>query len=166
MRLIKTIVLLSLCFLVESTVWAFDEYEDFPQPQPEHKQELSYYVESYCKEKGRAFARIQNNHVVDCMTAETLWKVDYADNWPQALAQALALPIYDDYRGDDKFAPISGVVLVQEDSDDFKKMVELRQLVQHYKLPVHLDTLENYAKSSVEEPKKTKFFKNFQFDFK
>ncbi len=128
--------------------------------EPTHKQELNVYIESFCKNRGRSYVRIQNSLVVDCLSSDTLWKVEYADNWPQALVKAMAYPIYDDYRGEDQYAPKPGVALVHEDADDYRNMVELKQLVQHYKLPLKVEAIENYSPAPTSLPTKT--IKNFQ----
>ncbi|MDJ0625717.1 MAG: hypothetical protein QNJ31_05045 [Candidatus Caenarcaniphilales bacterium] len=132
-------------------------------PEPEHKEEINFYINKFCARKGRTFVRIQNSITVDCMTPRVLWKVGYADDWSQSFTEALRYPIYDDYRGDEEFAPISGVVLVQEDVDDYKNMLQLKQLVRHYKLPVKLEVIENYGVPRYERPR-SKIIKNFQIE--
>jgi len=164
-KALKTLIFFLSIFTVALDSKAFYEDDDLPPVVPEHKQDLNYYTERFCKHKGRSHVRIQNNHVVDCMTADTLWKVEYADNWPHALTEALTLPIYDDYFGDEQFAPSAGVVLVQEDSDDFKNMLQLRQLVNYHKLPVKLDVIKNYAEAPQPTVTKPKFLRNLQIDF-
>jgi hypothetical protein len=165
--------LLLMVFMVLLTTksLAFPQfYEDEEiTPAIEHKQDLSVYVDQFCRSRGRSFVRVQNNIVIDCLTSDSLWKVDYADNWPNALVQAMAYSIYDDYRGDEKYAPNPAIVLVQEDADDYKNMVQLKQLVTHYKLPIKLDVIENYASpsnasSTISSPA-SRVIKNFQIDF-
>jgi hypothetical protein len=158
LRVLPIIFLLALS--VHSAKADFDEFEPV---LPEHKQELTSYISSFCQGKGKPNARIQNNIVVDCMTSEALWKVEYADNWPQALVKAMSYAIYDDFRGDEENAPKPGVVLVQEDADDYKNMVQLNQIVQHFKLPVKLKVLENYG--AVAPTSSRANIKNFQIDF-
>ena len=131
-----------------------------------HKEEINYYIEKFCRKKGRSYARIQKNIIVDCMSGNTLWKIDYADNWRQAFTDALTYKIYDDYRGDDdESAPKPGVVLVQEDSDDYKNMLELKEIVKFYNLPINLDVIENYAIQPASQPNNRipRFLKNVQF---
>lgn len=125
----------------------------------EHKQDLSIYINKFCKGKGRSYVRIQNNLIVDCLTANTLWKIDYADNWQAAMINALFYGIYDDYLGDEEYAPKPGVVLVQEDSDDYRSMVQLKQIVNHYKLPINLNIIENYASNPASDNR------NMQIEF-
>lgn len=143
----------------------YSEAEEAPPP-PEHKEEISYYIEKFCHNKGRANVRIQNGIIVDCMTANTLWKIDYADNWPNSLVKSLAYPIYDDYRGEEEFAPKPGIALIQEDSDDYKNMIQLQQLVKYHNLPISLDTIENYAtaKAKPNVNEKIHSIKNFLID--
>ncbi len=141
-----------------------EDHEVYP-PEVFHKEEINYYVEKFCKTKGRPYARIQKNIIVDCMSANTLWKIDYADNWRQAFTDALTYQIYDDYRGDDEeAAPKPGVVLVQEDSDDYKNMLELKEIIKFYNLPVQVDVIENYASKPSTQPisKIPRFLKNVQ----
>ncbi len=111
----------------------------------QHKQDLSIYINKFCRQRGRSYVRIQNNIVVDCLTADTLWKIDYADNWHLALVNALFYGIYDNYLGDAEYAPKPGIVLIQEDSDDYRNMVQLKQIVDHYKFPLNLNIIENYS---------------------
>jgi hypothetical protein len=146
---------------------AFSYEDELPLSEPEHKLDLATYTERFCRSRGKPRVRVQGNVVVDCLTNETLWKIDYADNWQSALVQSLKYAIYDDYRGEPEYAPTPGVVLIQEDSDDFKNSLELQQIVKHYQLPVKIEVIENYASASTNSPAqkiKSKFLKNFDID--
>jgi|694.fasta_scaffold09788_7 hypothetical protein len=145
----------------------YSDYQTIPyeeEQEPTHKQTLENYTNDFCKNRGKTRARIQSGKIVDCLTSEVLWKVEYADNWPLALVKSMAYPIYDDYRGEEEFAPKAGIALIQEDSDDYKNMIELKQLVEHYKLPVKLHVIENYGEIPVKESATGSLFKNLRLD--
>ena len=114
----------------------------------DEKQNTNIYINKYCSDRGNAFARIQKNIIVDCLTDKVLWKISFAEDWQSAMTDALTYKIYDDYRGEPEYAPDPGVILVQTDVNDYKYMVKLQQLVKFYKLPLKLDTIEDYGYSS------------------
>jgi len=53
--------------------------------------------------------------------------------------------IYDDYRGEPRYKPKSGVVLVKESPLDYKYLVKLKQIIDHYRLPVEIDSIDRYS---------------------
>jgi hypothetical protein len=132
----------SLAFEIPELV-KVTEAED--SPNAAHKETLEHYTKKFCQQRGRANYQIQNKIVVDCLTSNTLWKIEYADNWQKAMAEALTYAIYDDYQGDEEKAPQAGVVLIHEDSDDYKNMLKLKQLVEFHNLPIRLEKVENFT---------------------
>gem|GEM_PF-3239945 len=112
------------------------------------QKEIGAYIDKYCQDKGRSFFPIQNNLIVDCITSQTLWKITYAPDWPDAMVEALRYGIYDDYRGAEKHAPKPGIVLIYKHPTDYKYMVKLKQLIRHYSLPIETDTIELHGKQN------------------
>ena len=151
----------------ETPAFTVDEnpFADEVTPSLERKESLGFYNDKFCKGRGRRDVYIQNGIKVDCMTYETLWKVGYADEWREIFTEALTYQIYDDYSPSQGHTPNSGIVLVQENANDFKSMLKLKQLIKFYKLPLRLSIIENYAAISQEERRHNKKIKDFFVDF-
>lgn len=119
--------------------------EESPEREKDSYLALGKYITGFCESKsGRPFLRIQKGILVDCVTNKALWKIELAENWSDALTQALEYKIYDNYTGPEKLAPDVGVALVQKSKDDYKYTVRLKQIIQFYKLPVYLEAIEDY----------------------
>ncbi|HEY9886046.1 MAG TPA: hypothetical protein V6C96_02175 [Vampirovibrionales bacterium] len=157
---------MSIVFPFNVLSFTVDEDPFATEPQVlERKESLNFYNDKFCMERGRRDVFIQNGIKVDCMTYKTLWKIGYADEWREVFTEALTYQIYDDYSGSEGYAPNSGIVLVQENADDFKSMLKLKQLIKFYKLPLRLSVIENYAAKTQEEKRQNKKIKDFLVDF-
>ncbi|MDX1918044.1 MAG: hypothetical protein SFT81_02745 [Candidatus Caenarcaniphilales bacterium] len=133
----------------------------FPIARNESR-ELKEQIRLFCEDRGQIFVTLYQNIRVDCLTSDTLWRIDYADQWSNALTEALTYPIYFVYRGEERLAPRPGVVLIQRNQDDYHGMVRLKQLVKHYNLPVRLEVIDDYGGDSPKPP--SKIIKNLRFD--
>lgn len=70
----------------------------------------------------------------DILTDEYAIEVDFADKWAEAIGQSLNYAI--------QFNKRAGIVLIIESQNDYKYVIRLNTIINHFKLPIKLWNIE------------------------
>ena len=97
--------------------------------QGEETKDRRWYRDTWCAEKqGQTNAPMPDRMTCDCLTDTHAVRVDFGDNWTQAVGFALHYSLQTGKKG--------GIVLVLDKSKDYRHWIRLNALLQEYKLPI------------------------------
>ena len=95
----------------------------------EETKDRRWYRDTWCTEhQGTIEYEISDRMIADCVTETHAVRVDFGNNWTQALGFALHYGMKTGKRG--------GVVLILDQSKDYMHWIRLNSVIEHYKLPL------------------------------
>jgi hypothetical protein len=85
-----------------------------------------FYQDKYCQ--GIKEYVLSDRTRVDCVTDTHAIEYDFAKKWAESIGQSLGYAFETNKK--------AGIVLMVEDSSDYKYWINLNSIIQHYKLPI------------------------------
>ncbi|WP_051326935.1 hypothetical protein [Desulfatibacillum aliphaticivorans] len=122
----------------QSTTGKWDVAEDILNGniKQERKNEVNYIIPWCSSNSGRKEVLLRDNTLCDCVTDTHAVEFDFAENWTEAVGQAL------------HFARMTakkpGIVLILRSKDDKKYMDRLNQEIEQYNLPIEVWSIQEY----------------------
>ena len=107
----------------------------------ERKKNERYYQEKWCSEKGgTAEVKLEDDTRVDCIAniAEFDYAIefDWAKKYAESIGQSLHYGIQTGHR--------AGIVLILQSPDEYKYVLRVGSIIEHYHLPITLWFIADY----------------------
>jgi hypothetical protein len=96
-----------------------------------HKRLEKEYQKEWCESMGgKSEYALPDKTRIDCLTEEYAVEVEFAENWAEAIGQALYYAA--------KTGKLPGIVLIMEDKKDKRYLDRLNKVIKTYKLPIRI----------------------------
>ncbi len=117
-----------MCCLVLASLWVYTENAYGDQTVKSER----YYQEIWCNREDGVMEYVNDDRTrVDCLTDTYAIEFDFARKWYQAVGQSLHYAMQTGRKA-------AGIVLIIEKPSDAKYWIRLKNIIDHFGLPIHI----------------------------